>query len=99
MVGGKKTVVLVRAQSAALPGRGSRSSSTPTIAGSLDIVRDSVGKPCAVVGDPRAHALAGMRQPPMLDIALDELPRRRAQQMCSRVIVGCAAVSAMPSCN
>ena len=54
------------------------------IAGRADIMRDGIGEPGPVVGDPRAHALAGMRQPPMLHVALDELPRRRAQQVRAR---------------
>ncbi len=45
---------------------------------------DGVSEPRPVVGDPRAHALPGVRQPPVLDVALDELPRRRPQQVCTR---------------
>ena len=52
----------------------------------LDVLRDGIGEPGAVVGDAGAHALAGMRQPPMLHVALDELTGRRAQQMFARQI-------------
>ena len=45
---------------------------------------DRVGEPGPIVGDARAHALARMRQPPMLHVALDELPRRGAQQVLAR---------------
>ena len=41
----------------------------------------------------------GMRQPPMLHVALDELPRRGAQQMLARHRPGATAASAMPSCK
>jgi hypothetical protein len=58
----------------------------------------TVGEPGPIVGDPRAHALAGMRQPPVLHVALDELPPRRAQQVLARQI-GLRGGSAMPSCN
>ena len=54
------------------------------IAGGLDIVRGDGGEPRAVVGDARAHALARDREPPMLDVALDELSRRRAQDVGAR---------------
>ena len=54
------------------------------IAGRADIVCDGVGEPRPIVGDARAHALTRMRQPPMLDVALDELSRRRAQQVLAR---------------
>ena len=54
------------------------------VAGHLDVVRDGEGEPGPVVGDPRPHALARMRQPPMLDVALGELAAGRADQMFSR---------------
>ena len=54
------------------------------VARRLDIVRRDRGEPRPVVGDARAHALAGRREPPMLDVALDELPRRRAQDVLAR---------------
>ena len=69
----------------AAPSRnGTISSSTAASPVALDIVRDGVGEPDPVVGDPRAHALTRMRQPPMLHVALDELPRRGAQQVLAR---------------
>ena len=52
----------------------------------LDILRDRVGEPGAVVGNPGPNALAGMGQPPMLHVTLDELPRRRAKQVLARQI-------------
>ena len=54
------------------------------IAGDLDVVGGGVRQPDAVVGDPRAHPLARRRQPPVLHVALDELPRGGAQQMLAR---------------
>ena len=51
------------------------------IAGDLDVMGDRIGQPDAIVGDPRPHALAGMGQPPMLIIALDELPAGGPQEM------------------
>ena len=69
------------------------------VAGGRDIGGGGEGEPDAIVGDPRAHALAGMRQPPMLDIAFDELPAGGAQQMARASRPGRAKVSAMPSCN
>jgi len=49
------------------------------IARDLDVMGGGVRQPDPVIGDPRANALARRRQPPMLNVALDELPRRRAQ--------------------
>src|SRR5688572_21812597 len=54
------------------------------VSGCLDIMGDGIGKPCSVVRNSCTHALAGMWQPPMLNIALDELPRRRPEQMLAR---------------
>jgi hypothetical protein len=56
----------------------------------------SVGEPRAVIGDPRAHPLPGMRQPPVLNVAFDELPRRCSQQVLARNLRSEAA-SAVPS--
>ena len=69
------------------------------IAGYRDIVRDAIAQPDAIIRNPRAHALAGMGQPPMLHIAFGKLPGRRRADRCARVISGRSAVSAMPSCN
>ena len=52
----------------------------------LDILRDRIGEPRAVVGNSGADALAGMGQPPVLHVAVDELPRRSAKQMLARQI-------------
>src|SRR5665811_1358557 len=42
-----------------------------------------VGEPNAVVRYASAHALAGMRQPPVLDVALHELAARGSEQVLS----------------
>jgi hypothetical protein len=47
-------------------------------------MRDDISEPAAVVGDARADAASGFRQPPMLHIAFEELARRRAQQVLAR---------------
>ena len=44
------------------------------VGGHVDIMGGGVNEPHAVVGDPRAHALPGVRRPPVLNVALDELP-------------------------
>src|SRR5438067_7585063 len=49
-----------------------------------DIMRDGKSEPCPIVGDPRAYALARMWQPPVLHVTLNELPRRRPQQVLTR---------------
>ena len=63
---------------------GTSSSRSAGIAGRLEIMGDAKGKPDPVVGDARAHALARMRQPPMLDVALGELAAGGADQMLAR---------------
>ena len=50
----------------------------------VDVMGDGEGQPRAIVGDAGAHALAGMRQPPMLNVAFDELAPRGAQQVLAR---------------
>ncbi len=56
----------------------------------LDVVRGGVGEPGAVVGNPRPHAHAGPGQPPVLHVAFQELPARRAQQVFAhQVRAGC----------
>ncbi len=50
----------------------------------LHIVGRRVGEPDPVVRDASPHALAGVREPPMLDIAFGELPGRGPQQMGSQ---------------
>ena len=59
--------------------KGIISSSTRDVAGDLDIMGGGVSQPDPVVGDARADSLARRRMPPMLNVALDELPRGRAQ--------------------
>ncbi len=54
------------------------------IARAGNVGRRGEGQPDAIVGDARAHALPGVRQPPMLDIAFGKLPGRRAQQVLAR---------------
>ena len=51
------------------------------VAGRLDVVCDRIGKPQEIVRAARPNALAGSRQPPMLHVALDELPAGGAQEM------------------
>src|SRR4029450_220711 len=53
----------------------------PPIARRLDVVRRHGGKPRPVVGDARAHALTRGPEPPSPETALDEPPRRRAQDV------------------
>ena len=54
------------------------------VAGHRDVVRDGIGQPHDVVGDHRAHAGAGARQPPVLHVAFPELPRRRVEDLLAR---------------
>ena len=54
------------------------------VAGDLNVVGGGICQPHAIVGDPRAHSLPRRRQPPVLHVALDELPRRSAQEMLAR---------------
>src|SRR6266568_2252121 len=54
------------------------------VGGGLDIVCNGVSKPYPIVRNARADALAERRQPPMLNIAFDELPSGGAQEMFSR---------------
>ena len=51
----------------------------PNVAADLDVVGGGVRQPDPVVGDARADSLARRRMPPMLNVALDKLPRGRAQ--------------------
>ena len=51
------------------------------VAGDREVAVDGVGQPEPVVGDARADAAAGRRMPPVLDVALDELTRRGAQEV------------------
>ena len=59
------------------------------VAGGPQVVRCGVRQPEEVIGYARAHAASGRLVPPMLHVALDELPRRglddlRARQIGSR---------------
>ena len=92
----EEAVALARAQRMA--SRNGTSRRARRIAGDVDIVRDGVGQPDAVVRDPGADALAGMRQPPVLDVAFENW-RPAARNRCARVISGRNAANAMQSCN
>jgi hypothetical protein len=47
----------------------------------LEISGNDVRQPEQVIGNPRSDPAAARRVPPVLDVALLELPRRRAQQV------------------
>ena len=51
------------------------------IAGRLDVVQGCVDHPQPVIGESRPYTLATGFVPPMLHVTLDELSRRRAQQL------------------
>ena len=51
------------------------------VSGGVDVMGDCIGEPRTIIRDAGSHALTRMRQPPMLDIAFDELSRRGPQQM------------------
>ena len=44
------------------------------IAGDFKVMDDRVRQPQKIIGDPGPNAPAGRRMPPVLDIALNELP-------------------------
>ena len=52
----------------------------------LDILSDRVRQPSTIVGYSGPDALTGMRQPPMLNVALGELAGGRAQEVFARQI-------------
>ncbi len=54
------------------------------VAADVDVVRNRMREPDAVVGDPCAYAAAAFRQPPVLHVAFRKLARRRPQQMLAR---------------
>src|SRR5207245_2238362 len=54
------------------------------VASDFDILGDDVREPEQVIGDPGSDAAAAGRVPPVLDVALAELPRRSAQHMLPR---------------
>ncbi len=53
------------------------------VARDLNILCNGIGKPNTIVGHARAKAATRFRQPPVLDIAFNELPRRRSQEVCA----------------
>src|SRR5258706_7353359 len=54
------------------------------VARDVDIMPHDVRKPYPIVGNARADAAAGLGQPPMLNVALDELPRCGPQNVFAR---------------
>ena len=54
------------------------------IASDFKVVDDRVRQPEQIIGDAGPHAPAGWRMPPVLDIALHELPRGGAQHLRAR---------------
>ena len=56
------------------------------ITGDLDVVGDNIRQPDSIIGDSRANPSSRFRQPPMLYIALYELPRGGSKQMLARHI-------------
>ncbi len=60
---------------------GISSSRMRRVAGDLDVVRDHEGQPEQIVGAAGSHAHAGLGMPPVLDVAFEELARRRGQDM------------------
>ena len=54
------------------------------ITGARHVVGGGEGKPSAIIGDAGADTLAGMRQPPMLNVAFYELSCRSPQQVLAR---------------
>ena len=61
--------------------KGTGSSSSVRIAGDPQVVVDDVGQPDKVVGEPGAYAAAALGVPPVLHVPLDELARRRPQDL------------------
>src|SRR5436305_8174174 len=51
------------------------------VARDLNILSNGIGKPDSIIRHARAKTSIRFRQPPVLDIAFDELPRRRPQEM------------------
>ena len=85
IVGRKKLSVSPAAKTG--PSRkGMDSSSTSLSWVASTILGDGIGQPSAVIGYSRAHPLARMRQPPMLNIAFDELSGGGPQKMLAREI-------------
>ena len=59
------------------------------VAGRLDVMRRDVGEPHRSSEMRVRTPLAAGREPPMLDVALDELPRRCAQDLLARQLGPC----------
>ena len=78
-------VVLARAQARAFEKRHDLIENRG-VARAGDIGRGRKGEPDPIVRDARPHALSGMRQPPMLNVAFDELPGGGAQEMAPRLV-------------
>src|SRR5215467_6991575 len=51
------------------------------VSGHLDVMRDGIRQPQQVIGTTGAYAQTGLRMPPMLDVAFQELARCRSQKM------------------
>ena len=51
------------------------------VAGDLNVMGGDIGEPAAVVGDAGANTAPGLGQPPMLNVAFNELPRRGPEKM------------------
>ena len=51
------------------------------IAGDFKVVDDRIRQPQKIIGDTGPHAPAGRRMPPVLDVALNELPCGGPQQL------------------
>ena len=69
------------------------------VAGREHVTASRERQPQVVVGKVRAHAAAGGRMPPVLDVAFDELPARRTAAGAARISRGSAWTSAMASCS
>ena len=54
------------------------------VAGGAYVMRSDEGEPEQIVRHARAHARTGLGMPPVLHVALDELPRGRAQDVFAR---------------
>ena len=54
------------------------------VAGRRDVVQRGEDQPQPIVGELRTHALPARLVPPVLHVALDELPRRGAQQLLAQ---------------
>ena len=92
-------LVLVGARARASSRKGTSSSSTVVVARDAHVLIDDVGEPDEVVREARAHAAPGVRVPPVLHVALDELPRAPRSRRCARATAGSAYTNAITSCS